>query len=260
MRAGKLVLACAIALVTVLSVSTPASAITYGTPDTTHAYVGAWVVLNPDGTIFGWCSGSLVGPRVFLTAGHCGELAALFPLSQMFVTFAADPLDRKQWRPVASFAVEPGYVANMADPHDVAVVILAKPVHGIAPGNLAPSAGYLDELAATRMLIPHTTTFEVVGYGWDQNLQPTNLRESVMEGFLALEPAWLSNSENVDLGFGGGCLGDSGGPVLFTSGTVQYIVSLVSSGDTFCRSLDKSYRVDTAESLSFIQAAIEAYA
>ncbi len=259
MKRGVLVFACALALVTILSTSTPAGAVTYGTPDSAHAFVGALILVDADGSIIGYCSGSLISARVFLTAGHCGVEAAAFPLEQFFVTFSADLLTRKAWRTVSAIVVDPRYAANMADPHDVAVVILSKAVRGVTPGNLVPSADYLDQLADSGGLVPHETPFQIVGYGVDQNLVPTFTREATTGAFLSLQPAWLSNSENPALGNGGGCFGDSGGPVIYTSGTAQYIVSVVSSGDMVCRALDKSYRVDTAESLSFILPEVAAY-
>ncbi len=254
-----------IALVTVMGLSFPATAITFGTVDTVHTFVGAWVLVGSDGTVRG-CSGSLVSPRVFLTAGHCiPDLFATVPIDQMFVTLAIDRRDRTAWLPVAAFVTDPlftgglpGLGPNFDDPHDLAVVILANPVTDIAPGNLAPTAGYLDALSAEGALVPLQTTFQVVGSGQDQNFQRTFNREVATEGFLSLQTAWLSNSENPTLGFAGSCFGDSGGPMLFSAGTTQYIVAIVSAGDSVCRAFDKGYRADTAESLAFIQGEIAA--
>lgn len=253
-----------IGLITVLGLSFPAHAITFGTVDTVHTFVGAWVAMDTDGTVRG-CSGSLVSSRVFLTAGHCiPAFFATVSLDQMFVTFAVDRRDRSAWLPVAAFMTDPlftdglpGNGPHFDDPHDLAVVILANPVTDVAPGMLAPASGYLDALAAQGGLVPLQTTFQVVGSGQDQDFQRTFTREVATEGFLDLEAAWLLNSENPTLGFGGSCIGDSGGPILFTAGTTQYIVAIVSAGDAHCRALDKGYRADTVESLAFIQGEIE---
>lgn len=262
MRRVRLFLACGLALLAILSVSTPASGITYGTPDTTHTFVGAWIHIGSDGTILGRpCDGILVSARVFLVAGQCAAGWMLgVPLSETFVTFALDERDSSAWRSVAAVVVDPLYDWTFYNnPHDLAVVILAKPVKGITPGNLVPSAGYLDQLAASGALVPLTTTFQVVGYGEDQNFQPTYMREVATEGFLSLQPAWLSDSSNPDLGYGGTCYFDSGAPMLYTAGTTQYIVAFGAIGDVMCRALDKGYRADTTEALSFIQAEIAAY-
>ena len=54
-----------------LAVTTPATAITGGTEDTANTYsnVGMVVFYQPDGRFR--CSGTLIAPRVFLTAAHC---------------------------------------------------------------------------------------------------------------------------------------------------------------------------------------------
>src|SRR3712207_2827331 len=58
-----------------------AQAIINGQPDTgpkAHPYVGALVSVPPSGEFKGQrvpvCSGTLISPRVFLTAGHCTDL------------------------------------------------------------------------------------------------------------------------------------------------------------------------------------------
>ena len=66
-----------IALVAVLAaavVALPASAITDGSPDgDAHPYVGLMVAQDADGDPLWRCSGTLISPTLFLTAGHCTE-------------------------------------------------------------------------------------------------------------------------------------------------------------------------------------------
>ena len=73
----------AIVLVAVLAMSAPAGAITGGTEDSGNTYsnVGMVVFYQPDGRFR--CSGTLIAPRVFLTAAHCtfqdiGKVAVTF--------------------------------------------------------------------------------------------------------------------------------------------------------------------------------------
>jgi hypothetical protein len=235
------------------------SAITYGTADTIHAYVGAWIVQLDDGS-YTWCSGSLVSSRVFLSAGHCAFFFSLFgvPISKMWVSFATDILaDRKSWRTVSDVIVHPdlSLLLGPLEIHDIALVILSKPVRDLVPGKLAP-AGYLDALEAAGAL--DGAAFASVGYGVDENFQVTSVRKVAYSGFVTLYGSFLQTSKNPALGFGGTCTGDSGGPKLYNDGTTEYIVATMNWGDAACQSLDMAYRVDTPSALEFIQRGISA--
>ena len=76
-------------LVLILAVGAlPAAAITWGEPDTDHVNVGAMMITHPVHGVWEVCSGTLVHPRVFLTAGHCTvDLEEYYPI---YVTFDAD--------------------------------------------------------------------------------------------------------------------------------------------------------------------------
>src|ERR1700749_2230319 len=96
------------------------SAITNGVPDgNAHPEVGALLAQQAfsDGT---WeeCTGTLIAPRVFLTAEHCDE-----GLSRVKVTF-----DSAYTAPGTTYAGawygDPAYRKAASDPHDIAVVVL----------------------------------------------------------------------------------------------------------------------------------------
>src|SRR5262249_10572796 len=62
----------ATALVLTLIAVDPASAITHGKPDgNAHPYVGLVLFYDESGTLTHRCTGTLITPRVVLTAGHC---------------------------------------------------------------------------------------------------------------------------------------------------------------------------------------------
>jgi len=68
----KKVAALGAALLVMLATAAAALAITNGTADgNRHPYVGLMVALDSDGVPLWRCSGSLLSPTVFLTAGHC---------------------------------------------------------------------------------------------------------------------------------------------------------------------------------------------
>src|SRR6186713_37474 len=57
-----------------LTVPKEAQGITYGTQDgNAHPYVGMVIFYDADGVRMYRCSGTLISPTVFLTAGHCAE-------------------------------------------------------------------------------------------------------------------------------------------------------------------------------------------
>ena len=78
------------AVATLFATATTASAITNGQPDgNAHPYVGLMVALDEDGVPLWRCSGSLLSPTVFLTAGHCvGD-----PAAHIEIWFDAGPIE-----------------------------------------------------------------------------------------------------------------------------------------------------------------------
>ena len=61
--------------------------------------------------------------------------------------------------------------------------------------------------------------------------------------------SWVTLSMNPSTGNGGTCYGDSGGPHFNADGEV---VSVTVTGDRWCRSTDKTYRIDTTDAQDFL--------
>ncbi len=242
----------------VLAVSGPATAITYGTIDPGHPNVGAILFFSL--RLNRWvefCSGSLVSARVFLTAGHCtdGLAARGAGPDRIRVSFSPDLFAKNaRWLEIESYATDPDYNwGPTSDPHDIGAIVLAKPVRDITPAKLAP-VGYLDGLAASGVLA--AATFINVGYGADENLEPTGVRMISHSSFLSLHNAWLYMSQNNHSDGGGTCFGDSGGPTFYDDGTTEWIVATVSWGDAQCVATNINYRADLQVGQDFVYGVI----
>jgi len=237
----------------------PAS-ITNGTP-TGPAFgaVGALLYdFNGNGTVDvddQLCTGSLIAPTVFLTAGHCVEF--LPASAQLHVSFepslAPTPAT---FISATGFTYDPLYNQSQAHPHDLAVVHLPPgSTAGITPLKLPP-ADYLDQLAAQGGL--RKAVFINVGYGDAANRtgRPTfsydGLRRQSTSLFMALTPTWLGLRMNAAAtGKGGDCYGDSGGPK-FLAGDPTTVLAHVVTGDAICRATTWDYRLDTPAARDFL--------
>jgi secreted trypsin-like serine protease len=234
-----------------LAFTTGANAITNGAPDGNgHPEVGALLAQQafPDGT---WeeCTGTLIAPRVFLTAEHCDE-----GVSRVAVTFDSSyvyPTGKTYW---GTWHGDPDYSKKQSNPQDLAVVVLDQPVAGITPARL-PTAGSLGA-------VDGHTTFTSVGYGAQsvtngpggKTYHYADVRYVAVGTLNSLTPSWLRISMNASTGNGGTCYGDSGGPNFLGSGAneTNIIAGTTITGDTPCRSTNVDYRLDTASARAFL--------
>ena len=214
-----MIAALAVALVTVST----AAAITGGVVDgDAHPYVGALVV---DGSV--QCSGVLVAPTVFVTAGHCAANGTR-------VTVSFDMVLGEWW------TVGRGTVA--VDPtkgSDLAVVVLDAPM-SIVPATLPGlgSAGSFDGALVTS-----------VGYGYsgwaaDGSFVYDGFRHAASSPVTKVSKSMLTLSTTT----AGPCRGDSGGPQL--SGST--VLSVTSAGSKDCTGKAGGYRLDTASARAFL--------
>lgn len=247
-----------VGLLLVLTVGVlPALAITWGEPDTEHTNVGAMMMVLP-----GWgntpvCSGTLIHPRVFLTAGHCTD--GVDP-GEVWVNFNQDGTNLKGILDVAQVITHPDYWwGPTSNPHDVGVLILKKPVKKLKPANL-PEEGFLDQLLAEGKLRQGSegAKFTLVGYGATLDWPPPDIyyedyRQYAVSEYQALLDVWLRMSQNQATGDEGTCYGDSGGPAFWTEpdGT-EILVGVTSWGDAQCVASAFNYRVDIPATLDFI--------
>jgi secreted trypsin-like serine protease len=250
----------ALAVVGFLVASSPAPAITWGEPDAGHENVGAMVVDYPGYGPYQWCSGTLIHPRLVLTAGHCTVDLAYYGIETVWVNFDPDANNHAALRSVDQVITHPDYDwGPTSNPYDVGALVLAEPAVDIAPADL-PSEGLLGDLRAARELREGAmgAKFTLVGYGGSLDWPPPvityeNQRQSSVSEYQALLKSWLRMSQNRATGDGGTCYGDSGGPAFWThpDGT-EILVGVTSWGDVPCVAAAFNYRVDTADTLDFI--------
>jgi len=235
-----------------LLTSLPAQAIKYGELDgNRHPIVGLMIALDAGGNPMWRCSGTLVSPRHYLTAGHCTYGAARvtiwfdadvgagrpgngYPFSgQVSGTPYAHPL-----YPTASFVV-----------NDVGVVVLDNDF-GTPPYASLPRIGDLDRLAKQRG--QQDVSFTAVGYGLQwinpvfeeraliRMLATPKLLQINTPGFTGNFSMLLSNNHAT----GGTCFGDSGGPNFIGSSLViGAVTSFGINGN--CAGTGGVFRMDT---------------
>ena len=248
----------------------PTLAITGGSRDEVHTNVGLVRFTTAEGRFR--CSGTLIAPKVVLTAGHCTE----GPATSVYVSFdtdlALDPL-AAGITPEEKATREAHYIKGTAHPdpawdgqlqfskqHDMGVVVLDARAStkwpGITPAPLPP-IGYLDENQGALK----NETFTLVGYGVDigekkaqivnqQRMMTTAPLKSVQS-----EVVTFQNSASDSKAGGGSCFGDSGGPFFlgeFAGGDASYVNSLT------CNATGSYQRVDTAYSRRFLDSWIAA--
>jgi secreted trypsin-like serine protease len=230
-----------------LAVAGAAVAITNGQPDENgHPYVGALLAQQAfsDGT---WeeCSGTLIAPKVFLTAEHCDE-----GVSRVKVTFDSHYDASTGTTYSGTWHGDPAYSNSTGDPHDIAVVVLDKAPKGIAPAQL-PGLGQLESLApGTPIVSVGYGAQSVTGGPGGKTLNYEDTRYVATGSLTTLTPVYLKASMNPAHGDGGTCYGDSGGPNFV--GDTNLIAATTITGDMWCRSTNVDYRLDTQVARDFL--------
>lgn len=262
-RSAAIALAGAVALMTITIA--PAAAITDGALDgDAHPFVGLMVADDAAGNPLWRCTGTLISPTVFLTAGHCTEA----PAARATVWFEADV---EAGRPGNGYPAggptsvdgtaytHPQYNPNAFFLFDLGVVVLDEPI-AMSEYGVLPELDQLDGLKTMRG--QKDVTFTAVGYGMQTSFpdaaswKDVALRQRMIAhpklnqingGIVGDYALLLSNNTKT----GGTCFGDSGGPNFI--GTSNVLAGVTSFGmNSTCGGTGGVYRVDKADDLDWI--------
>jgi hypothetical protein len=233
-----------------------------------HPFVGLMVALDANGTPLGRCSGSLISPTVYLTAGHCTEP----PTARVEIWFAADvesgiPGNGYPFTGEVSGTpyVHPDYNPNAFVLRDVGIVVLDEPYYTSAYGTL-PTLNQLDSFATRRGR--QNVRFTAVGYGLQESFpdaasfQENNVRVRMLAnprliqinvpGFTGNFSMLLSNNANT----GGTCFGDSGGPnFIYGTNIIAGVTSFGINGN--CAGTGGVFRMDRSWSLDWVNSFLD---
>jgi secreted trypsin-like serine protease len=251
-------------IVLLFALAIPANAISDGEPDGDgHPFVGLMVAQDADGNPLWRCSGTLISPTVFLTAGHCTEE----PAAHAELWFDADMQTDAAAKGYPYNGVADGEVFTHPDfytapffVHDVGVVILDEPYFTEVYGVL-PVVDQLDALKTKRGL--QNVTFTAVGYGLQKSFPDAaswkdqafkirmvaypKLIQINVPGFTGDFSMLLSNNANT----GGTCFGDSGGPNFL--GDSNIVAGVTSFGiNSNCAGTGGVFRMDRQNVLDFV--------
>lgn len=240
--------------------SLPPSFITNGGLDRNAHPAVVLIVMDVDGRPTFVCSGTVIAPKVVLTAGHCagepGDFSGLRVYTESDVENGNNnfPFAGPNTVEAAAWHAHPLYTNRAFFLHDVGVVLLSKAVK--LPSGQYGQLPRQDQLDALK---PGSSTgFTAVGYGV-QRINPVKLEWELIRmfaephliqintGFTGDFSLLLSNNAST----GGTCFGDSGGPnYLGSSNVIAGVTSFALNGS--CGGTGGVFRLDRRNVLDFV--------
>ena len=240
--------------------SSPPSLVTHGTIDGNAHPAVVLIVMDVAGRPAFGCSGTLIAPKVVLTAGHCAGEPGDFSGMRVFTESDVEngnnnfPFKGPNTIEATAWQAHPLYTNNAFFLHDVGVVVLSKAVK-LASGQYGklPTQDQLDALHPGS-----STVFTAVGYGL-QRINPAHVEAELIRMFA--EPHLIQINTNFTGDFsmllsnnastGGTCFGDSGGPNYL--GTSNVIAGVTSFGlNNTCGGTGGVFRLDRKNVLDFV--------
>jgi hypothetical protein len=249
----------------------------------TYSNVGAIMVWRVDDAgkpveLRAFVSGTLIGDRVMVTAGHftapAKALGSLPPSIRIFASFSpTDAKDPNNWIPVIRLETHPSMPHCPPPPQcdptddllvaplepgiaDVGLVFLEHKPPGIEPaplakpGTLATSEGAPTAIVGYGTTVPRERNAPPNAATWDgaRRVRTSTVRRVVDETWALWSiPSYV-------------CSGDSGGGIFLEAGAVEddgeVLVANVSDGGRDCRRHNNNNRLDTRSIQSWIEEAL----
>jgi len=218
-----------------------------GTPDTSQEHMAVVYLQIIEGQYAAACTGTLIGPRIVLTAAHCVYGASPEDVSVFFGNSSTNA----QVRHVSEVKWHTGYSPRYLS-SDIAMIRLSEdPPAGVVPISFLPNSMKITDADIGRLL-------EFVGFG------VTETGASGTKMTVVNDLKWVCTSPGgCDLGGyayavqysicqdqtpGGPCSGDSGGPAFVDRAGKEYVCGVTSYGDADgCQYYGCSTKVDEYE-------------
>jgi len=260
----KRILLLMIAAAMLLALPATAPAITDGgqLDNGAHPDVGLMVAQDKKGNPLWRCSGTLLSPTLFLTAGHCTDA----PAAKAEIWFQDDVQTNSaalgypfKGQASGKTYTHPQYNPNAFYLYDLGVVVLSKPYYASQYGKL-PALNVLSSMATKRGT--QNVSFTAVGYGMQASFPDAASWKDVALKIRMVATPHLIQIDNAFVGdfsillsnnssTGGTCFGDSGGPnFIGSSNVVGGVTSYGINGN--CAGTGGVYRVDRADDLNWL--------
>ncbi len=185
------------------------------------------------------CTGTLIAPRVVVTAAHC---LGYDPANGFSVLFGASATAGGTLIPVVGGRAHPDFDTE-SHANDIAVLILESDAPaGVTPIPMHTTA--LPDLTGTTVRMIGYGITSISGTDTGERMTGEAMVTEVSTDDIRMEPAPAMS-----------CHGDSGGPVLADTGAGEELVGVTSYGDAACAQFGVAKRVD--RQLAFIQTILD---